>query len=169
MLAAVFEAQHAIMVAYAYRSVWDADAAATLVGDAYMRACQALARGDVVEHPVGWLWQILKRLLIDEVRVRQRRAGLLCALDDGVDEYVGSDGGLAGVPAALDAQAVVWPALARLPERQRLAVVMRYWQGMDYVDIGARLGGLNRNGAKQLVTRAREKLRKEIAWAGVNG
>jgi DNA-directed RNA polymerase specialized sigma24 family protein len=44
-----------------------------------------------------------------------------------------------GVPGAADPD--LWAAVARLPERQRLAVAYRYLGGLPYADVAAIVGG----------------------------
>ena len=88
--------------------------------DALRRAGQWEGRGSLE----GWVWRCVVN------RARKMRVRPLPATDKAVD---GRDTGDVDV-AALRAR------VAALPERQRLAVFLRYYAGLDYREIGAALG-----------------------------
>lgn len=53
--------------------------------------------------------------------------------------------------------------IARLPERERLAVVMRFWQQADESEIAEALGGVTTRAVRYTLRRAYNRLR---AWYG---
>ena len=85
--------------------------------------------------PSTWLYRVTANLSVD----RLRKAGRAVGLDEGPepeDDAPGAEDRLqqAGRMAALDA------ALARLPERQRQAVVLRHVEGLSNPEIAEVLG-----------------------------
>jgi len=52
-------------------------------------------------------------------------------------------------------------AVDRLPERYRIAIELRHFEGLSYDEIGRRTG-LGRNGVNARLTRARAMLREEV-------
>lgn len=95
------------------------------VQDGFANALRAAARfeGDEVE---GWVWRIVVR---SALTVRRRQQPIA---DNFGLEFVADDAG------ELDAVGVRgW--VARLPERQRLAVFLRYYADLDYRSIAEAL------------------------------
>jgi RNA polymerase sigma-70 factor (ECF subfamily) len=52
-------------------------------------------------------------------------------------------------------------AIARLPERYRVPLVLRYYAGLGYDEIAAQLG-LTRNHVATLIFRAKQELRRRL-------
>lgn len=104
-------------------------------------------RFDDVEQPRAYL----RVAILNGVRQQARSAGREAARLRLV--AVGDD-----VPAPADP---LLDALARLPERQRSALVLRYWADLSDDDIAAAIG-VRRTTVRTLVHRALRELRKEI-------
>jgi RNA polymerase sigma factor (sigma-70 family) len=79
----------------------------------------------------AWLVTIAHRKALDAIRARGRRALPVDEVPDRPSDL--------GVPGAADPD--LWAAVARLPERQRLAVAYRYLGGLPYADVAAIVGG----------------------------
>jgi RNA polymerase sigma factor (sigma-70 family) len=79
----------------------------------------------------AWLVTIAHRKALDAIRARGRRALPVDEVPDRASDL--------GVPGAADPD--LWAAVARLPERQRLAVAYRYLGGLPYADVAAIVGG----------------------------
>ena len=81
-----------------------------------------------------WLWTVTTNLCID--RLRRRRGQALDSIPEPPDDAPGAQAGLeqADRLSALDA------ALAQLPERQRIAVVLRHIEGLANPEIAEVLG-----------------------------
>ena len=98
----------------------------------------------------GWLFTIAQRKAIDLARARERRPVAVGAVPErGASEAEPPDDGL-------------WAAVARLPEKQRLAVVHRFVADLPYLDIG-RLLGCSEAAARQNVRAGLARLREEFA------
>jgi len=124
-----------------------------VVQDAFIRAYRGLR---VTDRPMAlrpWLYMIVRNRALDELRSPQR-AG---AYDD---EFA-----LNAVPTADAAQCVqerddmrrLVAEIARLPERQRMALVMREFDGCSHVETARRLQ-TTVPATKSLIIRARSNL-----------
>jgi RNA polymerase sigma factor (sigma-70 family) len=119
------------------------------VQDTLLRLWAALRDGDVIEHPDAWAFRALYRLAMDRHRLR-RRVRLLAERIGGQPQHRSN----------LDHadRMAVWEAVEALPERQRLAVYLRYRADLPYEDIGAVLG-IAPPSARSHVSRALDALR----------
>ncbi len=128
---ALYRARFRVFVRTAYAITGDAEAAREVVQEAFALALQrrrALRRQQALE---SWVWRIVVTRSL-EARRRESRARLLPlpgpAAPSGVAEHSnGHDGELVR-------------AVRSLPERQRLALFLRYYADLDYQRIGEVLG-----------------------------
>lgn len=111
-----------------------------------------------------WLFTILRRLAWNELR-RRSSAEALVFTDDPP-----AQGGLSAAsrsPADLlldkERLALVERAIASLPPKQRLAVVLKSYDDLSYEEIG-RVLGLSLSATRALLFRARETLRKSLPF-----
>lgn len=95
---------------------------------AALKAYPELPAGTNVE---AWLVTIAHRKAIDVVRARARRAVPV--------EEVPDTAGRTGRPDAWEGD--LWDALARLPDKQRMAVAYHYLAGLPYREIADIVGG----------------------------
>jgi len=119
------------------------------VQETLLRLWAVLRDGADIERPDAWAFRSLYRLAMDRHRWR-RRVGLLV-------------GRLAAQPerrSTVDAadRMAIWDAVEGLPERQRLAVYLRYRSDLPYEEIGEILG-IAAPSARSHVSRALDALR----------
>lgn len=131
----------------------DASTADDLVSEAFARAWTVRER---VEMPTvrGYLFAIVRNLFLKQLRRRRREVSLDERLADAgpaPDERMGDRRDLDMVLAAL----------ARLPEIDRAAVLMRADEGVSYEEIAAALG-ISIAAAKVKVHRARLRLAESL-------
>lgn len=107
-------------------AVGDKDLAFDAVDEAYARALLAWDRVGVMEAPRAWVF----RVALNVVRRRTRRRAMEQALLRRV----------AGKPVMPAAAGEVWLIVRDLPERQRLAVVLRYLGDLTEVQIAEVMG-----------------------------
>lgn len=97
----------------------------------------------------GWLFTIAARKVVDHHRASARRPELVAALPDA--------GGVEVAPLDGD----LWAAVARLPDKQRIAVALRYLGDLPYADIAAALD-CSEAAARQNVRAGLAGLRAEV-------
>ncbi|MFZ6002360.1 MAG: RNA polymerase sigma factor [Actinomycetota bacterium] len=103
----------------------------------------------------GWLFTIAHRKVIDHHRASSRRAVPVGAAPDPASSVATAE---LGEPA-LDGD--VWSAVARLPDKQRGAIALRYLGDLPYAEIAAALG-CSEAAARQNVRAGLASLRAEV-------
>ena len=120
--------------------------------EALLRLWVALDAGTRIEQPGAWTFRTLYRICMDQHRWRRRVRGLI--------ERIGP------TPEAQPPDRVeliaAWDAVERLPERQRLAIYLRYRADLPFEEIGAILG-IAAVSARSHVSRALDTLRERLA------
>jgi RNA polymerase sigma-70 factor (ECF subfamily) len=116
----------------------------------FLNAFRALDQGVVPHAEAAWLFKIARNVCLTRRRVAARRRRLESPepLADTVAAPEPDAGDLVDLAGALHG----------LPPRQRRALVLREWQGLDYAEIADRLG-LTQAAVETLLNRARRSLR----------
>ena len=122
----------------------------------FMQAFRALQRGVVPAFEQAWLLTIAKNVCLARHRASGRRRAVELVRDPQDLEV------LAGGPDQEDVPlAGLQAALARLPEMQRRAFLLREWQGRSYAEIALELG-VTLPAVEALIFRARRALATEL-------
>ena len=117
----------------------DPEVARDAVAEAF---AQALRRGDEVRDPAAWTWRTAFRVAAGEMKRRRREVRVA------VDR-----------PSELDEPAVdVLRALARLPRKERAAVVLHHVADWPIADV-ASIVGSTQAAVRMQLTRGRRRLR----------
>lgn len=122
---------HAATVARFLRGMVAAGDVDDLLQETLIAALRSYLRFDG-SNPRAWLLRIARNKAIDEHRARGRRPERL----EEPDEHRGRD----MAPRMVDADSDLWSAVARLPEKQRASVVLRFAIDLRYREIGVALG-----------------------------
>jgi RNA polymerase sigma-70 factor (ECF subfamily) len=145
------------LVGLARRLLNDAAEAEDVAQEAFMRLWDRASRwrseGARVE---TWLWTVATRLCLDRLRRRRPVAdpeALDALADPGADP-------LEGLLAAERAERVA-RALMGLPDRQRVAIVLRHQEGLSQAE-AARLMEIREEALESLLARARRTLRARL-------
>lgn len=153
----LFAAHHGEIYAYLVRMLRDPELAADLAQDAFVRAYRAWADLDDPAKARAWLYQIAHRVALDEIRRRK------------IIRFVPWSGESRGsVPSAerlvLESRLSgdLERALARIPERQRAALLLAEVHDLNGLELAAAMG-TSHVAARALLTRARESLRRALA------
>lgn len=111
-----------------------------------------------------WLFTITRNLVFNEIRRRQRKP--VVSLDEREEEHhvpTTVDTGMRPDESSLhdELAAAVDAAIQQLPEKQRMAVVLRRYDEMPYEEIGEILN-LSLSAVKSLLFRARAQLKENL-------
>ncbi len=129
--------------------------------EVFVKAYRAMDRYDPAQSFAAWVLRIASNHCIDLIRRRAREPLGFDEADTDVEAMAGGDAGAeAALSGAEDAEAVR-AAVAALPERYRLPVVLAYFEEASYDEIAERLG-ITRNHVGVLLLRARRALRRAL-------
>ena len=144
------------------------EAAEDARSDVFARLPSAITRYDAALPFDRWLLSVASHHCLDVLRRRRLETRLFASepLESELAETVAAETGpgrspLAGVLAE-EGRDRVRDALARLPERHRIALVLRYYGELSYDEIAAQLG-LTRNHVATLIFRGKQALRRLLA------
>src|SRR5438552_13141358 len=133
-----------------------------LTQEVFARALRALPRFNGEYQFGAWLLQIARNVCIDEARRSTRRPQPTDPVD--LVELETSDSLPDHVWESVSSQiavATVHRALARLPKRQRTALMLRELAGMSYADIAVALR-ISTRAVEISLSRARKRMRLEL-------
>jgi RNA polymerase sigma-70 factor (ECF subfamily) len=155
----LFARHHGEIYAYLVRMLRDEELAADLAQDAFLKAYRAYDQLGPPDSPRAWLYRIAHRVALDELR-RRRIIRFL--------PWTGESSGAApsAERVAMDVRlsGPLAQALARIPERQRSALLLAELHDLTGLELAAALG-VSHVAARALLTRARESLRRALAEA----
>jgi RNA polymerase sigma factor (sigma-70 family) len=136
------------------RSREEAEDAAQIV---FLNAHRCLEEGILPQSERAWLFKIAEHVVMYRRRTISRRARVEFPIDvDSLADLVVAPG--REVPSELDE---LPEALARIPEAQQRAIVLREWYGLSYREVAAELG-ISASAAETLIFRARRRLAQEL-------
>ncbi len=153
----LFALHHAEIYAYILRMVRDADLAADFAQDTFVKAYRAQDMLEDRAKARAWLYQIAHRVVLDEMR-RRRIVRFL----PWTGESHGSAPSAEHLAMEMRLSGPMARALARIPERQRTALLMAEVNDLTGLELAAALG-ISHVAARALLTRARESLRQALA------
>lgn len=113
-------------------------------------------RAGRLDHPHAYL----RRVLVNEVRSRHRRtrvASVIPLLDRDIEDDTSRD-----AYASVESRHSITRALRSVPERQRIAVALRYFEDLPVTEV-AELMGTSQGTAKSQVSRGLTRLREILA------
>ena len=153
----LFAAHHGEIYAYLIRMLRDPELAADLTQDAFIKAYRNYNVLEKPENARAWLYQIAHRVALDHIR-RQKIIRFL--------PWTGESHGAAPSTERLVMDAHLsgdlQRALAKIPERQRAALLLAEIHDLTGLELAAALG-VSHVAARALLTRARESLRQALA------
>jgi RNA polymerase sigma-70 factor, ECF subfamily len=153
----LFGRHHAEIHAYLYRMVRDPELAADLTQDAFIKAYRNYETLEKPENARAWLYQIAHRVALDDIRRRK------------IVRFIPWTGESRGAAPSAEHLAMetrlsgdLQRALARIPERQRAALLLAELHDLTGLELAQALG-VSHVAARALLTRARESLRQALA------
>lgn len=146
----------------AWRLTGDAGDAEDMVQEGFARLWRQAPRWQADQSGVGaFLQRVITNLAID--RSRRQRPLTVAELPDSEDPAPLADALLAEADLATRIQA----CLAALPDRQRAAIVLTYWEGLTG-PMAAEMMELSPKAFESLLIRARAALKAVLAAAGID-
>lgn len=153
----LYVAHHAEIHAYLLRMMREPEAAADMTQDTFLKAYRAYPSLQDERNARAWLYQIAHRVAIDELR-RRRIVRFLPWLG----EAPGTEPSAERLVLDAELSGDLARALARIPERQRAALILAEVHELSGTEIATVLGS-SHMAARALLTRARESLRRALA------
>ncbi|HYM84446.1 MAG TPA: sigma-70 family RNA polymerase sigma factor [Candidatus Dormibacteraeota bacterium] len=143
---------------YVLRMVREPELAADLTQDAFVKAYRAQDSLEKPENARAWLYQIAHRVTLDELRRRK----IVRFIPWSGESYSSSPPSPERIAMDLRLSGELERALARIPERQRAALILAEIHDLTGLELAAVLG-VSHVAARALLTRARESLRQALA------
>ncbi|MCI0344579.1 MAG: RNA polymerase sigma factor [Chloroflexi bacterium] len=143
--------------AYLLRMVRDPEMAADMTQDAFVKAYKAYNHLEKPENARAWLYQIAHRVALDEMRRRK-----IVRFLPWTGESKGSAPSAEHLAMEVRLSGPLERALARIPERQRAALLMAELHDLTGLELASALG-VSHVAARALLTRARQSLREALA------
>jgi RNA polymerase sigma-70 factor, ECF subfamily len=154
---ALFAKHHNEIYAYLVRMLREPELAADLTQDAFIKAYKNYETLEKPENARAWLYQIAHRVALDEIRRRK-----IIRFFPWTGESHGSAPSAERLVMDVHLSSDMQRALARIPERQRAALILAELHDLTGVELAAALG-VSHVAARALLTRARESLRQALA------
>ncbi|HEB68090.1 MAG TPA: sigma-70 family RNA polymerase sigma factor [Desulfobulbus sp.] len=140
----------------AYRFLGDPAEAEDIAQEAFLKILTAASRYRATASFSTYLYRIVSRLCVDHGRKKRP----LCV--DTFPERVDSSPDPATTLDLKDRDALIRRTLDALPARQRMAVVLKYYEGLSYKDI-AQAMDTSIKAVERLLGRARNTLQSSLA------
>jgi RNA polymerase sigma-70 factor (ECF subfamily) len=147
----------------AYRMLRRWDLADDVAQEAFLRVMRGAASYQPTARFSTWLYRIVVNLCHDQLR--RARPMRLAAFEDDPPEAPTHDEAAGNAMLRLEASCAVRNAIAELPERQRVAVLLHRFQGLDHAAV-AEVTGSTASAVESLLVRAYARLREQLkAWS----
>jgi RNA polymerase sigma-70 factor (ECF subfamily) len=153
---ALFAKHHTEIYAYLVRMLRDSELAADLTQDAFVKAYRAYDSLEKDENARAWLYQIAHRVALDELRRRK-----IIRMIPWSGEARGAAPSAERIAMDLRLSGPLERALARIPERQRAALLLAELHDLTGLELAAAMG-VSHVAARAILTRARESLRRAL-------
>jgi RNA polymerase sigma-70 factor (ECF subfamily) len=140
----------------AYRFLGDAAEAEDVAQQAFLNILEAADRYESSARFTTYLYRIVTRLCIDRSRKKQP------VYADELRARATPPSSPAEAAEQRERDEAVRAAIARLPARQRMAVVLRYYEGLSGAEIAAAMGA-SVKAVERLLARGRTGLEQDLA------
>lgn len=159
----LFARHYAEVFGVVYRIVGTSEEAEELVQDTFLKLYRRPIADDDDANVRGWLYRVATNAAFNSVRSRRRRLGWLQRFAGRADRHTDDDP--LDLVARRDEADIVRQHLAGLPERQRLALVLRS-SGMSYAEVADAIG-VSASSVGTILARAEKAFR--ASYEAVNG
>ncbi len=165
--AALVERHTAMLVSFMYRYVGCRITGEDLAQDVFMRVFRAAPKYEPKARFKTWLLTIATNICLNRKRWEKHRTHVsLGPIDDDGSRGGGQiDVGAEKPDASMEVEELreqVRAAIAALPEKQRVAILLRRYEQLSYAEIASSLG-LSLMAVKSLLNRAKDGLRERLS------
>jgi RNA polymerase sigma-70 factor, ECF subfamily len=159
---------HRAMISFLFRMVRNQAVAEELAQEVFLRVYRSRESYRAEAKFTTWLYRIATNLAVNHARDTRHERTAQTVYLDAPDEETGSTPDVADDEPTVEQRlmrdermAAIRDQVMSLPERQRMAVLMHKYQGMDYKQIGEVLK-LSESATKSLLFRAYQTLREKL-------
>lgn len=154
-----------------YRFVGDRTDAEDLAQEVFLRIWLAARRYKPTAKFTTWAYRITANLCINQLKAARRKRFSLFDLANKkthpqLDEHPTKDGQKVPSPEILllakEEKRQIWATVQSLPANQRMAVVLKRYEGLSYAEI-AKILGCSVSAVDSLLVRAKRSLQKKLA------
>jgi len=153
----LFAKHHGEIYAYLVRMLRDGELAADLTQDAFVKAYKNYDTLQKDENARAWLYQIAHRVALDDIRRRK-----IVRMVPWTGEARGAAPSAERLAMDLRLSGPLERALAKIPERQRAALLLAEIHDLTGLELAEAMG-VSHVAARAILTRARESLRRALA------
>ena len=153
----LFAKHHGEIYAYLLRMLREPELAADLTQDAFVKAYKNYETLEKPENARAWLYQIAHRVALDEIRRRK-----IIRFFPWTGESRGSAPSAERLVMDANLSGDMQRALAKIPERQRAALLLAELHDLTGLELAAAMG-VSHVAARAILTRARQSLRTALA------
>src|SRR5207244_12667617 len=153
----LFAKHHGEIYAYLVRMLRDGELAADLTQDAFVKAYKNYETLQKDENARAWLYQIAHRVALDDIRRRK-----IVRMVPWTGEARGAAPSAERLAMDLRLSGPLERALAKIPERQRAALLLAEIHDLTGLELAEAMG-VSHVAARAILTRARESLRHALA------
>jgi RNA polymerase sigma-70 factor (ECF subfamily) len=162
------EKYHRPIIHFLFRMVRNQAIAEELAQEVFLRVYRSRSSYRAEARFTTWLYRIATNLAVNHARDTKHERAARNVYLDAPDEETGATPDVAGDEPSVEESLLrqermkaIRTHVMALPERQRMAVVMHKYQGMDYREIGEVLK-LSESATKSLLFRAYQTLREKL-------
>ncbi len=138
----LYDQSNALLFSLAFRILGDREAAADLLQDVYLEVWNKRVRYDAERgSPMAWMVTMTRSRAIDRLRSRAAKGhGVTDPIDNSpAIQLTDGNPGPLETSAGNETRSLVGKALAELPEAQRKAIELAFYQGLSHSEIAAKL------------------------------
>ncbi len=164
----LIEKYHRAMIHFLFRMVHNQAVAEELAQEVFLRVYRSRESYRAEAKFTTWLYRIATNLAVNHARDTRHERSAQTVYLDAPDEETGTTPDVADDEPSVEQNllrdermAAIRKHVMALPERQRMAVLMHKYQGMDYRQIGDVLK-LSESATKSLLFRAYQTLRERL-------
>jgi RNA polymerase sigma-70 factor, ECF subfamily len=159
----LLERNHQNVMNLAWRYFNDRQVAEDIAQEAFLRVYNARKSYRPEAKFKTWLLRIATNLCISALRKKKLQVRRLTVGEDGKEREIADDKALnpANAPELHEIKRQVRLAVEKLPERQRMAIILSRFHGLTYPELEEALG-ISRMALKSLLHRARETLKQHL-------